>query len=193
MCSDMGHSTPPIISIELQDTVKNSDRAVFSAVADLKLLVGAARCWLSSGTVGMLWDLLQLLFAGLEEAHGWLARDWEKRPGLHNRSEGTVTRLFSGFSSLKHRLRMMHSKTLNEGRRVGHRHRAIIWYREQLIRCHGDSVLVDTLKMGVARQAQEVQLSVCQMFPEHYGEGADENLILYIQYTHTRTVLGVEK
>lgn len=35
----------------------------------------------------MLWDLLQLLFAGLEEAHGWLSRDWEKRPGLHNRSE----------------------------------------------------------------------------------------------------------
>lgn len=84
----------------------------------------------------------------------------------------------------------MRSKTLNEGRRVGHRHRAIIWNRKQLICCHGDSVLVDTLKMGVVRQAQEVQLSVRQMFPENYGEGTDTNLILYIQYstcTHTRT------
>lgn len=79
---------------------------------------------------------------------------------------------------------MMRSKTLNEGRRVGHRHRAIIWYREQLIRCHGDSVLVDTVKMGVIRQAQEVELSVRQVFPENYREGTGANLILYIQYTH---------
>lgn len=41
--------------------------------------------------------------------------------------------------------------------------------------------------MGVVRQAQEVQLSVCQMFPENYGEGTDANLILYVQYTHTHT------
>lgn len=79
---------------------------------------------------------------------------------------------------------MMRSKTLNEGRRVGHRHRAIIWYREQLICCHGDSVLVDTVKMGVIRQAQEVELSVRQVFPENYREGTGANLILYIQYTH---------
>lgn len=74
----------------------------------------------------------------------------------------------------------LHSNTLNEGRCVGHRHRAIIWYGEQLICRHGDSVLVDTVITGAVRQAQKVQLSVSQMFPENYGQCTDTNLIIYI-------------
>lgn len=56
--------------------------SVFQTVPNLKLLVGATCCWFSSGTVCMLWDLVQLLSAGLEEAHGWVFPDWEKSPGL---------------------------------------------------------------------------------------------------------------
>lgn len=61
----------------------------------------------------------------------------------------------------------MHSKTLNEGRGVGHRHGAIEWYREQLICSHGNSVWVDAGMKRAVRQAQKVELSLSQMFPEN--------------------------
>lgn len=61
----------------------------------------------------------------------------------------------------------MHSKTLDEGRRVGHRHGAVVRYGEQLICGHGDSVSVDAVIKGAVRQAEKIQLSISQMLPEN--------------------------
>lgn len=62
-------------------------------------------------------------------------------------------------------LKTMPSKTLDEGRREGHRHGAVVRDGEQLIRRHGDPV-----SGGAAGQAEDVQLSVSQMFPENWRE-----------------------
>lgn len=68
--------------------------------ADLKLLGGAARRWLSSGTGGMLGGLVQLRLAGLEEEKRcWLPTDWEKSPGGRRWDRSSQRR-----SSLKHAL-----------------------------------------------------------------------------------------
>lgn len=60
-------------------------------------------------------------------------------------------------------------KTLEEGRGVGDRHRAVVRYRQQLVRRHGEPVLVDTVMKGADGEVQEVQLPVCQTLPENYG------------------------
>lgn len=60
-------------------------------------------------------------------------------------------------------------KTLDEGRCVGHRHRAVKRYRQQLVRCHGESVSVHAVMEGADGEVQEVQLPVSQTLPENYG------------------------
>lgn len=60
-------------------------------------------------------------------------------------------------------------KTLDESGRVGHRHGAVIRYRQQLVRRHGESVSVHTVMKGADREVQEVQLPVSQTLPENYG------------------------
>lgn len=53
---------------------------------------------------------------------------------------------------------------------MGHRHGAVVWYGEQLICGHGDSVSVGAVIKGAVRQAEKVQLSVSQMLPENCRE-----------------------
>lgn len=63
---------------------------------------------------------------------------------------------------------VMRLKTLDEGRRVGDRHRAIVRDGQQLVGSHRESVSVATVTEGTDREVQEVQLPVSQTLPENY-------------------------
>lgn len=140
--------------------------------SNLKLLGppgGGTPRWFTSGRVCMLRDLLRVRLAALEGRHGWEAPDGDKSPGWSTRPGGkhssTVTS--SSNAQLTRRLKTRHSKTLDEGGRVGHRHGAVEWYGQQLVCGHGNAVWVDAVVKGAVGQAQKVQLSVSQMFPEN--------------------------
>lgn len=89
----------------------------------------------------------------------WREEPWKRQQaGRQRQQHGTHT----------HTPKTMPSKTLDEGRRVGHGHGAVIWDREQLIRRHGDPVPGGAVGEGDVGQAEDVQLSVRQMLSENW-------------------------
>lgn len=48
-------------------------------------------------------------------------------------------------------------------------HGAVVRDGQQLVRGHGESVSVDTVTQGAEREVQEVQFSLRQTLPQHWG------------------------
>lgn len=103
--------------------------------------------------------------AGLEG--GWGAAGGERSPGRGSRLVGKDSSAAPA-PTHTHTPKTMQSKTLDEGRRVGHGHGAVIWDREQLICRHGDPVPGGAVGEGDVGQAEDVQLSVRQMLSENW-------------------------
>lgn len=96
----------------------------------------------------------------------WGAAGGERSPGRSSRL--VRQRQQRGTGTHTHTPKTMPSKTLDEGRRVGHGHGAVIWDRKQLIRRHGDPVPGGAVGEGDVGQAEDVQLSVRQMLSENW-------------------------
>lgn len=58
---------------------------------------------------------------------------------------------------------------MEEGRGVRDGHGAVVRDGQQLVRGHGESVSVDAVTQGAEREIQEVQFSLRQTLPKHWG------------------------